>query len=128
MAMTLGKQFLDLVLLLLAAFVLCVVGVGAFWLADRYRLNAIWVFVCWNSIILMPMFFKKFRGHLKRPSFIVFLLVWAVFHGFIVVGLMRWLPFVYCVPVILIELTLGFLVADWLFGVLPSETGREAGS
>jgi len=128
MAMSLAKQFLDLILILFAASLLCIGGVGAFWLADRYKLNPIWIFVGWNSIVLIPMFFKKFRGHLKRPSFIVFLVVWTVFHGFVVVGLMRWLSFVYWVPGILIELTLGFLVADWLFGVLPRETGREARS
>ena len=111
----------DKVLLVGAALLVCVVGVGAFWLADLYHLSAVWVFVAWNSIGLVPLFIRDFRTHLRKPSFLAFLFAWALIHGLLVVTLMRWMSILAMVPILAVELTVGFVLADYLFGIRPEE-------
>ncbi len=102
------------------ALLLCVFGVSAFSLADKYHINEVWVFFAWNSILAIPLFVRGFRGHFKRSSFMVFLAGLAVAHGLIVVSVMRWVPLVYWVPLFALELYAGAWAAYRFFGVVPS--------
>src|SRR5262245_12680244 len=83
-AETKGRGCLDKVLLVLVALVICVVGGAGFWLAEDHHVNPAWVFFGWNSILIIPVLVRDFRGQLKRPSFLVFLLGWGIAHGLIV--------------------------------------------
>ena len=112
---------LDRVLLIGAALVVCIIGVGAFGLADHYHTNPAWVFVAWNSIFIALSFIRRFRSHLKKPSFLAYLIVWAVIHGLLVATLMRWFSIPAMLPLLAIELTLGVLAADYFFGIRPDE-------
>ena len=115
------KDFGDQVLMLILALALCVFLVGAFWIADEHRINAIWVFVAWNSIVLMPIFIRLFGSHLKKPSFVLFLIAWMVIHGLFVAVLMRRIPIFYWPIPISLELMAGGMVANWRFGITPSD-------
>jgi hypothetical protein len=102
------------------AILLCVFGVGGFDLAREYHINDVWVFFAFNSILIIPLFVRGFRGHLKRPSFIAFLAGLAGAHGLVMVTLISWVPLVYWFPLIAVELSAGAWAAYRLFGVLPS--------
>src|SRR5262249_51211141 len=110
---------LDKVLLIATALLVCITGLAAFWLADFYHVSPIWVFVAWNSILLVPLFIRDFRTHLRRPSFVVFLIAWALIHGLLIATLMRWLSIAAIVPFMAIELTIGLVLADYMFGIRP---------
>jgi hypothetical protein len=108
---------LDKVLLVGAALLVCVIGGAAFWIAEDYHVNPAWVFFLWNSAIMVPIFIKDFRSHLRKPAFVAFLVVWGITHGLVVVVLMRCAPITVWFLGISIELLVGFMLADRIFGV-----------
>lgn len=112
---------LDILLLIGAALLVCAIVTGSFLLAIIFHVNSAWVFVAWNSIVLVPIFIRDFRTHLRRPSFLAFLFAWALIHGLLVVALMRWMSIFAMLPILAVELTVGFVLADYLFGVRPEE-------
>jgi hypothetical protein len=71
---------------------------------------------------MVVMLINDFRGQLKA------LAVWAVVHGLLIVGLMHWrLPFALWSVCMLIELTLGLVLAGYLFGIRPTSGERLSG-
>ena len=112
-----GSGCLDKFLLLGAALLVCILGVAAFWIADVYHVNPMWVFFLWNSMFLVPIFIKDFRGHLRKPAFLAFLLIWGLAHGLVVVALMRWTPISAWILGISLELVVGYVVADRVFDI-----------
>jgi len=116
---------LDRILLVGAALFVCVIGGAAFWLAEDYHVNPVWVFFAGNSIAIAALFIGDFRTHLKKPSFVVFLAAWALIHGLFVVTLMRWMSILAMIPLMVIELTLGYFFADLMFGIRPKRGGES---
>ncbi|PYT64432.1 MAG: hypothetical protein DMG35_00375 [Acidobacteria bacterium] len=103
------------------ALVLCLIGVGSFYLADQYHIKEVWVFFAWSSFAMIPAFLRAFRGHLKRPFLIPFLAGLAIVHGIVFISLIKWrVPFVYWFPVFIVELSLGAWVAYRFFRIIPS--------
>jgi len=111
---------LDKFLLLGAAFVVCVVGGAAFWLAEDYHVNPAWVFFAGNSILLIPLLGGDFRKQFRKPLFILFFVFWMIMHGLMVLALMRWVDVLYWIPLLGVELFAGYFVAYSLFDV-PAE-------
>jgi FtsH-binding integral membrane protein len=116
---------LDRLLMIGAALLVCMIGVGAFAIADHYHSNPAWVFVAWNSIFIALSFVRRFRSHLKKPSFVAYLFVWAVIHGLLVVTLMRWFSIPAMLPFLAIELTLGVLAADYFLDIRPDDKEKQ---
>lgn len=114
---------LDRVLLIGAAFLVCVLAVGAFWIADAYHISPMWVFLLWNSMFIVHLSFKDFRTHLRKPAFVVFLIAWGVVHGLVVVVMMRRIPAALWIFGISIELLVGYLLADRIFGIRRAPKG-----
>jgi hypothetical protein len=119
-----GGGCLDKVLMVAVALIVCGFGGAAFWLAEDYHVNPAWVFFLLNSLVMVPIFIKDFRGHLRKPAFCAFLVGWAVVHGLVVVTLMRWTPLGVWILGMAVELGLGFLLAERIFGIrrAPKET------
>ena len=115
---------MDKFLLIAAALVVCVVIVGVFSLTEHYHVNPTWAFLGLNSLLIVPVFVKDFRSQLKRPIFVAYLAVWAVLHGLVMVGLTFWIPFVYWPIFIIAELTIGILLANYLFDISPDGSGH----
>jgi hypothetical protein len=107
-------------LIVVVAILVCVFVVSAFWFANTHKVDPVWIFLAWNSILMVPLFVKNFGRQVKRPAFVGFLALWMFAHGVIVVSLMRWVPYAYWIPVFILELYAGYLASYWLFGVLPS--------
>jgi hypothetical protein len=122
---SLFEDFGDQVLLLVLALAMCAFVCASFWIAEEHHLNEVWVFVGWNSLTLVPLFIKKFRTYLKRPAFILFSIVWMIFHGLFVVGLMRWVPLFYWPVLLLLEFLIGGVAANRLFGAVPSDDSLD---
>jgi len=110
----------DKVLLAGAALIIVVISVGSFILADIFHVNPGWVFLAGNSIAMIPLFARNFRGQLKRASFLAFLAGWAVVHGLLVLALMLWAPLLYWIPALGLEMFAGYIAARLLFGVAAS--------
>lgn len=113
----------DRLLLIGAALLVCVLGVGAFAVADAYHINPAWVFFGWNSILLIPVVGGDFRTKFKQPRFVLFFLVWMAVHGALVVWLMRALSIEVWMLAMAIELAIGYFVAFLVFG--EEETAQK---
>jgi hypothetical protein len=113
------SRCLDKVLLIVVSLLVCVIGGAAFWLADEYHFNPLWVFAAWNSILLVPILIKDFRLHLKKPSFVVYLVAWAFIHGLLVAALMRWFSVPAMLPFLAVEIIAGLVAADYFFDIQP---------
>ena len=109
----------DSVRLVGTAVLVILIGGAAFLAADTYHINVAWVFLSWNSIWFFVALRKGFRRHFRNAKFTAFLLLWMVIHGTVVVLLMRWVRLQYWTPLMALELLVGFLAADLLFGIRP---------
>jgi hypothetical protein len=110
----------DRVLLFGTGLLVCIAGVGSGILGEIYHVNSAWLFFAWNSILLIPLVGGDFRSQLKRPSFILFFFAWMIMHGLTVLGLMRWVDVLYWIPLLAVELFIGYFAAYCLFDI-PSE-------
>jgi hypothetical protein len=113
--------FLDKVLLVGLAVLICVIGVAAFVLGETCHVNPSWQFFAWGSIGVVPLFVRNFRGQSKRPGFVLFLAAWVLVHGLIVASLIHWVSLVFWLPVFGLEFIVGYLAMFWLFGAVPSD-------
>ena len=115
-----ARGFLDRALLLVVALTVCLVGGAAFWMAEDYHINPAWVFLAGNSILLIPLVAGDFRGMFRKPSFILFFVFWMVIHGLTVLSLMRWVSLAYWIPLLALELAVGYFIAYSFFDVPSS--------
>ena len=113
------RKFWDRMLLAGSALLVCVTTGASFLLGDIYHINPAWLFLAWNSILLLLSVGRGFRGSFKNPYFIVFFVAWMSVHGAVVVSLMRWVRMLYWIPLMAAELFIGYVIANWLFGILP---------
>jgi hypothetical protein len=113
-----GPPRFDRLLLVSSALLVCVVGVASFLVADAYHVSPLWPFLAYSSLALILAVGrnKSFRDHWKRPAFIVFFIVWLVVHAAVVTLLLAWVSMVYLLPLICVELFVGFFFAHLLFG------------
>ena len=109
----------DSVRLVVTAVLVILISGAAFLAADTYHINVVWVILSWNSIWLFLILRKGFHRHFKNAQFTAFFLMWMAVHGTVVVLLMRWVRMLYWIPLIALELFVGFLAANLLFGIVP---------
>lgn len=103
------------------ALLVCLLIVGTFALADEYHIKTVWAFFALNSFAMIPLFLRAFRGHLKRPFMIPFLVGLAIVHGLVFIGLLKYrIPFIYWFPVFIVELSIGAWASYRFFRVIPS--------
>ena len=115
---------LDKLLLIATALLVTVVGCAAFWFADVYHVKPVWVFLAINSIFMGFLLIKDFRTNLKQKRFVLFLLAWAAVHGALIIGLMRYVPFGAWYLFIVVEGTVGVLLANYWFQARPVNWGK----
>jgi len=118
-------QLSNSTLLILTALLICVAGVGSFWLADIYHANPVWVFLAWNCIGILAFFVEDFGAQIKKPSFVAFLVVWALLHGGTVALLMRWISLPMMLPFFFIEGVAGYLLANIIFDIRPGKKEKS---
>lgn len=111
----------DRVLLIVVALLVCVMSVTSVLLILVRHANPAWFFFAWNSILMAPLFVKDFHAHLKKPTFVAYLVAWALIHGLLVATLMHWLSIPAMLPFLAIELIAGLLAADYFFNIQPAQ-------
>jgi hypothetical protein len=112
-------------LLVGAALVVCVVGVGAFIFAEVHHYNPLWVFFSGISIVFLAGAREDYRKEFRSPRFVFFVLVWLVINIVIIVVVLRFLRWVYLIPALIIEQGLFYKSAYSLFGVRPGSSRQS---
>jgi FtsH-binding integral membrane protein len=100
----------DRLWLLGAGVLVCVVGGAVFLLGEMYHVNPAWLFFGWNSIFLYFVVAPDFRSHLGSRRFLACLLGWMILHGFFVLFLMRRVSIAFWLPLMAVELAIGYVV------------------
>jgi hypothetical protein len=107
----------DKALLVGAALLVCVLGVGVFFIAIQYHVSTLWIFLAVNSIGFTIVVARQFRGYWKTVSFFAFFALWVLIHTLLLLAALIRGPWPYWLPVFGVELFLGYLAAYWLFGL-----------
>jgi len=118
------SRILDSFYLVGAALLVCLLGCGAFLLADIYHVNPFWVLFGLASVGLLVGAREDYREQFRSPRFVAFVCAWAVINiGVIIlcVSLFGWL---WLIPALLLEQFLFYMSVYWFFGVNPPSTRR----
>jgi hypothetical protein len=122
---TLGKQdgfrkrIVDLCLLIGSALIVCMLGVGAFIIAQIRHTNPTWVFFSLISIVFVAGVREEYRKEFRSVRFISFVCGWLVINTTVVVVVLSYLGWLYLIPALFGEQVLFYMTAYWLFGLQP---------
>lgn len=72
-----------------SAFAVIALGVVSFLLADRYHIPSVAVVLGWMGVVFLAIVVRDFRSLLKRPLFLLFVMVWLPVH--LVLWAVTWL-------------------------------------
>jgi hypothetical protein len=111
-----GKRIADWLALLLCALLLIAVGGSAFLLADKYDINEAWVFGAWAAVFFFIIVGWGYRSKFRNTTFVSFFLAWMLVHVLIYLLVLGYLGFLYYVPIVVLELWIGYTIAIWQFG------------
>jgi hypothetical protein len=118
---SLGKGIVDKSLLVGSALLLAVLGIGTFALGDKYRVSPVWIMGLWLGILFVAAIGRHFRAKFRRPLFMVFFIAWFSMHLLIMLLAMSFLVFPLWIPLIFLELWIGYALAFRLFGLPPDK-------
>ena len=123
------KRIVDLCVLVGSALLVCIVGGGAFLLAEIYHISPLWIFVSLISVVFFAGASEEYRKELRSARFVAFVCGWVVVNAaafILILGLFGW-PWL--IPVLLFEQFLFYMTAYWLFGLRPplGPRSRNAG-
>jgi uncharacterized membrane protein len=117
-----------------ASLLVCVIGVGAFALADIYHVNSLWIFFGLVSVGFFVGAREDYRQQFRSPRFVSFVGGWAAVNIGVILVCVSLLGWLWLIPALLLEQFLFYMSAHWLFGVdLPSkrwpfQRNRSSGS
>ena len=113
------NRILDVFYLVGAAVLLCVLGAGAFIVADIYRVNPLWVIVSLISIGFFAGAREDYRKEFRSPRFVVFVCAWVVINVIVLIALLSLFGWLWLIPALLLEQFLFYTTAYWFFDVPP---------
>lgn len=87
-------------------------------------MNEAWVFGAWAAVLFFLIVAWGYRRKFREPAFIVFFLAWLLLHVAVYVLVLGYLGFLYYIPIMVLELWLGYTVAIWQFGPPPDQSIR----
>jgi hypothetical protein len=119
------KKILDLCLLICAALLVCLLGVGAFILAEVRHIQPLWVFVSLISICFFAGVREEYRKEFHSVRFVFFVCVWLVVNASVFVAVLGYLGWLYLIPALLAEQFLFYMTGYWLFGLEPPLRRRK---
>ena len=121
---TRGKRLIDRLALLGSALFLIAVGGGGFLLAEVYHLSEGWVFGAWAAAFFFVIVGWGYRRKFRDPAFVSFFLAWTLLHVLVYLLVLAYLGFLYYVPIMVLELWIGYTIAIWQFGPPPDKSIR----
>lgn len=111
-----GKKLLDRLALLGSSLVLIAAGIGVFLWAQNHHINVAWVFGGWVSLIFLGIVGWPFRSKFRLPNFVAFFVAWLILHAVIFLLVINYFGFGYYVPIVMLELWIGYTLLIWQFG------------
>jgi hypothetical protein len=102
-----------------AALLVCVVGLGAFLLADIYHINPLWAFFGLISVGVLAGAREDYRKEFRSPGFVAFVIGWLVINVLVIIGVVSSFGWFWLIPALLLEQFLFYMTAYWFFDVPP---------
>ncbi len=118
---TRGKRLLDRLALLVCALLLIAVGGSAFLLADKHHVSEAWVFGAWAALFFFLYVGWGYRRNFRNPAFMSFFVAWTLLHVVVYLLTLAYLGFLWYVPIVVLELWIGYTVAISQFGPPPDK-------
>jgi hypothetical protein len=119
-----SRRILKFCCLLGSALVVCVVGVGAYVIAEIRHINPTWVFLSIVSIGFFTFAGEEYRKEFRSVRFVAFVCGWLVVNLVVVVVVVGSFGRLYLIPALLLEQFLFYMTAYWLFGLAPPLSRR----
>jgi hypothetical protein len=116
---SLGKKLLDRLALVGSALLLSAVGTGVFLWADKHRVNVAWIFGGSMCLIFLRIVGWPYRSKFRSTTFIAFFVAWLLVHVGIYLLVLDYLGVLYYMPIVVLELWVGYTLAIWQFGPPP---------
>jgi len=108
------------------AFAVIALGVGSFGLADRYHISSPAVVLGWMGVGFLAVVVQDFRSLLKRPSFLLFVMVWLPVYLVVCAVAWLYLSLTGWAIVMLLEWALGYWLVHRIFKVpYPWDVERD---
>jgi hypothetical protein len=113
------NRILDILYLVGAAVFLCVLGGGAFIVADVYHVNPLLVIVSLISVGFFAGAREDYRKEFRSPRFVAFVCGWVVINVIVFITFIGFLGWLWLIPAFLLEQFLFYMTAYWFFDVPP---------
>jgi hypothetical protein len=113
------NRTLDLCLLVGSALLVCILGGGAFLLAEIYHVNPLWIVVSLISVVFFAGAREEYRKEFRSVRFVAFVCAWVVINATVFILILGLLGWPWLIPVLLFEQFLFYMTAHWLFGLRP---------
>ena len=113
------SKTLNFFLLLGTSLLVAVVATAAFWLAGEHRVNPAWLFAAGVAILFLAVVGWGYRRKFRDPVFVSFFLAWLLLHVTIYLLVLSYLGLLYYIPIVVLELWIGYTIAIWQFGPPP---------
>jgi hypothetical protein len=116
------RKGLNIFLLLTTGVILAAVSTAAFWIADERHVRPEWLFAAGVAIIFFLVVGWGYRRQFRNPVFVSFFLAWTLGHVTLFLLVQAYLGFLWYLPVLVLELWIGYTIAIWKFGP-PADKG-----
>lgn len=118
------SKTLDFLLLLGASLFVAAASTAAFWLADEHHINPAWLFAAGAAVIFFLVVGWGYRRKFRDPVFVSFFLAWLIVHVAVYLLVLGYLGFLWYLPIVVLELWIGYTIAIWQFGHPPDRSIR----
>jgi hypothetical protein len=115
------SKTLDFLLLLGASLFVAAASTAAFWVADEHHISVAWLFAAGAALIFFLVVGWGYRRKFRDPAFVSFFLVWALLHVLVYLLVLAYLGFLWYVPIMVLELWIGYTIAIRQFGPPPDQ-------
>jgi hypothetical protein len=113
------SRLVDIFYLIGAAFLVCVLGLGAFLLADIYHISPLWVFFGFISVLFVAMAREDYPKQFRSPRFLAFVMGWGVITIILIIFVVSSFDWIWLIPALLLDQAFFYVTASWLFDVSP---------
>ena len=115
------SKALDLILLIGASLLVAAASRAAFWLAAERHISPAWLFAGGAALIFILVVGWGYRRKFRDPAFISFFLAWMLVHVLMFLLVLAYLGFLWYLPIMVLELWVGYTIAIWQFGPPPDK-------
>ena len=113
------SKMLDFILLLSASLLVAAASTAAFWVADEHHISPAWLFGAGAAVIFFLVVGWGYRRKFQDTVFVSFFLAWLLVHVAVYLLVLGYLGFLYYIPIVVLELWVGYTLAIWQFGPPP---------